>query len=95
LKATLRKNRAVAFAWYGHLKYGHDGPLWKAILISRRIALLEYCLAVPANRFGFAQFSGLQLKIMQEVITILVFVLLAIFFLNEKPMHQLLDASVK
>jgi uncharacterized protein (DUF486 family) len=77
-------NVFMTFAWYGHLRYGHDWPLWKAILISWFIALLEYCLAVPANRFGFVQFSGFQLKIIQEVITISVFILVAIFFLKEK-----------
>jgi uncharacterized protein len=77
-------NVFMTFAWYGHLKYGHDWPLWKAILISWCIALLEYCLAVPANRFGFVEFSGFQLKIIQEVITISVFIVFAIFFLKEK-----------
>jgi len=77
-------NVFMTFAWYGHLKYGHDWPLWKAILISWFIAFLEYCLAVPANRFGFVHFSGFQLKILQEVITISVFILFAIFFLREK-----------
>ena len=77
-------NVFMTFAWYGHLKYGHDWPLWKAILVSWAIALLEYCLAVPANRLGFVQFSGFQLKIIQEVITISVFVVFAIFFLKEK-----------
>ena len=48
-------NVFMTFAWYGHLKYGHDWPLWKAILVSWAIALLEYCLAVPANRLGFVQ----------------------------------------
>ncbi len=77
-------NVFMTFAWYGHLKYGHDWPLWKAILISWGIALLEYCLAVPANRFGYVHFSGFQLKIIQEVITISVFILFAILFLKEK-----------
>ncbi|MGC1459279.1 MAG: DMT family protein [Steroidobacteraceae bacterium] len=77
-------NVFMTFAWYGHLKYGHDWPLWKAILVSWCIALLEYCLAVPANRFGFEHFSGFQLKIIQEVITIAVFVLFAILFLKER-----------
>jgi uncharacterized protein (DUF486 family) len=77
-------NVFMTFAWYGHLKYGHDWPLWKAILISWAIALLEYCLAVPANRLGFVQFSGFQLKIIQEVITISVFIVFAIFYLKEK-----------
>jgi uncharacterized protein len=77
-------NIFMTFAWYGHLKYGHDWPLWKAILVSWGIALFEYCLAVPANRFGFVEFSGFQLKIIQEVVTLTVFVFFAIFFLKEK-----------
>ena len=77
-------NIFMTFAWYGHLKYGHSWPLWKAILISWLIALIEYCLAVPANRFGFGAFSGFQLKIIQEAITLTVFVGFAIFFLKEK-----------
>ena len=55
-------NVFMTFAWYGHLKYGQDWPIWKAILISWAIALLEYCLAVPANRIGYGEFSGFQLK---------------------------------
>src|SRR5579864_1184834 len=77
-------NVFMTFAWYGHLKYGHDWPLWKAILISWAIALLEYCLAVPANRFGFGEFSGFQLKIIQEVITLVAFIGFAIMILKEK-----------
>jgi uncharacterized protein len=77
-------NIFMTFAWYGHLKYGHDWPLWRAVLISWGIALFEYCLAVPANRLGFVQFSGFQLKIIQEVITIVVFIVFGIYFLKEK-----------
>jgi uncharacterized protein (DUF486 family) len=77
-------NVFMAFAWYGHLKYGHDWPLWKAIVVSWLIALLEYCLAVPANRWGYVRFSGFQLKVMQEAITLTVFIVFAIFFLKEK-----------
>jgi hypothetical protein len=77
-------NVFMTFAWYGHLKYGHDWSLWKAILVSWGIALLEYCLAVPANRLGYVHFSGFQLKIIQEVITITVFIGFAILFLKEK-----------
>jgi uncharacterized protein (DUF486 family) len=77
-------NIFMTFAWYGHLKYGHGWPLWKAILISWGIALFEYCLAVPANRFGYMQFSGFQLKIIQEVVTLTVFIAFAILFLREK-----------
>ena len=84
----------MTFAWYGHLKYGHDWPLWKAILVSWAIALLEYCLAVPANRLGYVHFSGFQLKIIQEVVTIVVFIGFAIMFLKEKLAWNYLAAFV-
>ena len=87
-------NVFMTFAWYGHLKYGHDWPLWKAILISWVIALFEYCLAVPANRLGFVQFSGFQLKIIQEVVTISVFIVFAILFLKEKLAWNYLVAFI-
>lgn len=77
-------NMFMTFAWYGHLKYGHDWPIWKVILVSWAIALVEYSLAVPANRFGYGEFSGFQLKIIQEVITIIVFIVFAITFFEEK-----------
>jgi len=77
-------NVFMTVAWYGHLKYGHDWSLWKAILVSWAIALLEYCLAVPANRIGYGQFSGFQLKLIQEVITLAVFMVFAITVLKER-----------
>jgi uncharacterized protein len=77
-------NVFMTFAWYGHLKYGHDWPLWKAILVSWAIALIEYCLAVPANRLGYVDFSGFQLKVIQEVVTLIVFMAFAILFLKER-----------
>jgi uncharacterized protein (DUF486 family) len=77
-------NVFMTFAWYGHLKYGHSWPLWKVILVSWAIALLEYCLAVPANRLGFAQYTGFQLKILQEAITLTVFLVFAVVYLKEK-----------
>ncbi|HEY1755475.1 MAG TPA: DMT family protein [Bryobacteraceae bacterium] len=77
-------NVFMTFAWYGHLKYGHAWPLWKAILISWGIALVEYCFAVPANRLGYGEFSGFQLKIIQEVVTLTVFMVFALTFLKEK-----------
>jgi uncharacterized protein (DUF486 family) len=80
----IASNVFMTFAWYGHLKYGHDWPLWKAILVSWSIALLEYCLAVPANRLGYGTFSGFQLKIAQEVITLVVFVGFALTVLKER-----------
>lgn len=87
-------NIFMTFAWYGHLKYGHAWPLWKAILVSWGIALFEYCLAVPANRLGFAKFSGFQLKIIQEVVTVTVFIVFAITFLKEKLAWNYLVAFV-
>lgn len=80
----LCSNVFMTFAWYGHLKYGHAWPLWQAILVSWCIALLEYCLAVPANRIGYSQFSGFQLKIIQETVTLAVFAIFAIAFLKER-----------
>jgi uncharacterized protein (DUF486 family) len=76
----------MTFAWYGHLKHT-EMPLWKAIAISWCIAFFEYCLMVPANRAGFANgFNGFQLKITQEVITLVVFAVFAILYLKE-PFH--------
>lgn len=69
-------------AWYGHLRHKH-WPLWTAILISWLIALPEYMLQVPANRFGHGAFSAPQLKIIQEVISIAVFVVFCVAYLRE------------
>ena len=65
-------NIFMTFAWYGHLKFRQDS-LWKVILVSWSIAFFEYCFQVPANRIGAARFSPVQLKVMQEIITISVF----------------------
>lgn len=78
-------NVFMTFAWYGHLKSLANSPWYTAALVSWGIALVEYLLQVPANRIGFYE-AGLQvgqLKIMQEVITLLVFVPFSVFFLNE------------
>lgn len=78
-------NVFMTLAWYGHLKNLATSPWYIAALVSWGIALFEYLLQVPANRIGFQQagFSVGQLKIMQEVITLLVFVPFAVFYLNE------------
>jgi len=76
-------NTFMTFAWYGHLKF-KDVTLWKVVLISWGIAFFEYCFQVPANRLGYASFSAAQLKIIQEVITLLVFGIFAIFYLKEQ-----------
>ncbi len=76
-------NVFMTFAWYGHLK-DKGVPLWKAILISWGIAFFEYCLMVPANRSGYSNgFNAFQLKITQEVITLIVFTVFAVMYLKE------------
>ena len=76
-------NIFMTVAWYGHLKGLASKPWWIAALISWGIALFEYLLQVPANRIGYTQFSLAQLKIMQEAITLTVFVPFAIIFMNQ------------
>jgi uncharacterized protein (DUF486 family) len=77
-------NVFMTFAWYGHLKYTHKA-LWGVVLVSWLIAFLEYCFQVPANRLGHnAGISTAQLKTIQEVITLTVFCLFSIFYLNER-----------
>ncbi|HLX29434.1 MAG TPA: DMT family protein [Casimicrobiaceae bacterium] len=75
-------NIFMTFAWYGHLKLLENRAWWIAALISWGIALFEYLLQVPANRIGFTALSLGQLKIMQEVITLTVFVPFAILFMG-------------
>ncbi len=76
-------NVFMTIAWYGHLKF-KDRPLALVIVISWAIAFFEYCLAVPANRFGSAVYSAAQLKAMQEVITLSVFAVFSVFYLGQK-----------
>jgi uncharacterized protein (DUF486 family) len=78
----LISNTFMTFAWYGHLKH-RSAPLISAILVSWLIALGEYCFQVPANRLGYGEFTGYQLKIIQEVITLTVFVVFAYGYLGE------------
>jgi len=78
----LLSNIFMTFAWYGHLKY-KAAPLYAVILISWGIALFEYCFQVPANRIGHGYFSAAQLKTVQEIITLLVFVVFSVTYLGE------------
>lgn len=79
-------NIFMTIAWYGHLKQTNV-PLWKAILVSWGIAFFEYCLMVPANRMGYISgFKGFELKMIQEVITLVVFAVFAVVYLKE-PFH--------
>ncbi|TDB60014.1 DMT family protein [Arundinibacter roseus] len=75
-------NLFMTTAWYWHLKF-KETQLWKVILISWLIAFVEYCLAVPANRIGSYQFNAFELKTIQEVISLVVFVGFAAFYLKE------------
>ena len=78
----LISNTFMTFAWYGHLKY-KSAPIVVTIVASWLIAFGEYCFQVPANRIGYGQFNGYQLKIIQEVITLSVFAVFAYFYLGE------------
>jgi hypothetical protein len=75
-------NVFMTFAWYGHLAYKTQ-PLLVVILVSWAIAFVEYCLAVPANRMGHAVYSAAELKTIQEVITLAVFVVFSVTYLKE------------
>jgi uncharacterized protein (DUF486 family) len=79
----IASNVFMTFAWYAHLKNLSAKPWWIAALASWGIALFEYLLQVPANRIGFTQLSLAQLKIMQEVITLVVFVPFAILYMEQ------------
>ncbi|MCB0341863.1 MAG: DMT family protein [Pseudobdellovibrionaceae bacterium] len=85
LGMLLVSNVFMTFAWYGHLKTLNSKPLIIAILVSWGVAFFEYCFQVPANRIGFTYFSLPQLKIIQEVITLAVFVGFSFFFMGIKP----------
>lgn len=73
----------MTFAWFGHLKY-KDVSLWKVILVSWLIAFFEYCFQVRADRIGHGQFTAFQLKTIQEVITLVVFIGFSVFYLREE-----------
>jgi uncharacterized protein (DUF486 family) len=75
-------NVFMTFAWYGHLKF-KTAPLWMAVMASWSIALVEYWFAVPANRIGSAVYTAAELKTIQEVITLLVFAVFSVLYLNQ------------
>lgn len=79
----IASNLFMTFAWYGHLKFP-GAALWVVVLASWGIAFFEYWLAVPANRIGHAVYSAAELKTLQEVISLSVFALFAVFYLGEK-----------
>ena len=75
-------NIFMTFAWYGHLRFPH-AALWLVILVSWGIALIEYMLAVPANRLGHRVYTAAELKTMQEAITLVVFAGFSVLYLKE------------
>lgn len=87
-------NLFMLFAWYGHLKDLKGKPYLIALLVSWGIAFFEYTLMVPANRLGATQFSTAQLKIMQEVITLSVFVPFSLLYMKEKLTWDFLWAGL-
>ena len=87
-------NVFMTFAWYGHLKNLKDSPVWIAILVSWGIAFFEYCIMVPANRMGAESYSVAQLKITQEIVTMVVFAAFATFYLKERLTWNFLGAAV-
>ncbi|ODT06471.1 MAG: hypothetical protein ABS58_11290 [Mesorhizobium sp. SCN 65-20] len=78
----IASNVFMTFAWYGHLKF-KAAPLYAAVVFSWLIAFFEYWLAVPANRVGHQVYTAAELKTMQEVITLSVFVIFSVFYLKE------------
>ncbi|MCC7121515.1 MAG: DMT family protein [Gammaproteobacteria bacterium] len=87
-------NVFMTFAWYGHLKNLASKPWLFAALVSWGIALFEYLLQVPANRIGHTVMSVGQLKILQEIITLAVFVPFSVFYLKERPTLDYLWAGL-
>lgn len=87
-------NVFMTYAWYGHLKTLGSKPLWIAILASWAVAFFEYCFQVPANRIGYGYFSLAQLKIIQEVVTMVIFSLFTIFFMKEPLNRNFFYASL-
>jgi uncharacterized protein (DUF486 family) len=78
-------NVFMTYAWYGHLRALRDRPLWVAVVVSWGIAFFEYALQVPANRAGFGALALPQLKMLQEVITLLVFVPFSVLYMRQAP----------
>lgn len=89
----LASNVFMTFAWYGHLRF-KQSALWTVILISWGIAFFEYCLQVPANRWGHAVYTAAQLKTIQEVLSLSVFVAFSVAYLGEPIRWQHLAGFV-
>ena len=86
-------NLVMLYAWYGHLRSLAGAPIWVAILVSWGIALIEYCVAVPANRIGSKTMSLEQLKITQEAVTLLVFMPFSVLIMKQSISWNYLAAA--
>ncbi len=87
-------NIFMTFAWYAHLKHLREKPWLIAVFFSWGIAFFEYLLQVPANRMGYGQFSLPQLKVLQEIITMVVFGLYAAFYMRQAPNRDFFFATL-
>lgn len=94
LGLLLLSNIFMTYAWYGHLKTLSGRPVWIAIILSWGVAFFEYCFQVPANRIGYHYFTLAQLKIIQEVITMIVFSMFAVLYMKEPLSRNFLYASL-
>ncbi len=81
----IASNVFMTFAWYGHLKHLNAKPWFVAALVSWGIAFFEYMVQVPANRIGYRTMDLAQLKVLQEVVTLTVFIPFAVFYMKERP----------
>lgn len=87
-------NVFMTFAWYGHLKHLNAKPWFVAALVSWGIAFFEYMMQVPANRIGYRTMDLAQLKVLQEVVTLTVFIPFAVFYMKERPRLDYLWAGI-
>ena len=87
-------NMFMTYAWYGHLKDLRSKPIWVAILVSWGVAFFEYCFQVPANRFGSGVYSLAQLKVIQEVVTMVVFSGFAVWYMGLSLSRNFFYASL-
>lgn len=87
-------NIFMTFAWYAHLKDFQHKPLWIVILLSWGVAFFEYCFQVPGNRLGHMVYTLPQLKMIQEVITLIIFVVFAVSYMGVKPTLNFLWAGL-
>jgi uncharacterized protein (DUF486 family) len=90
----LVSNVFMTYAWYGHLRDLKSKPLWIAIGVSWGVAFFEYCFQVPANRLGHGHYSLAQLKVIQEVITMIVFAAFAVLYMGVPLSRNFIYASI-